>query len=794
MKFLKPTTKVVLILLALLIIAAFCYKRYAAPDYQGTKELYGLSDSTSVFFDTHGIPHIYASNEEDAIRALGYVHAQDRLFQMEVLRRIAAGRLSEIFGTKTLKADTFFAGTGIDESSREAVRNIDKRSREYQLAQAYLAGINSFMDKGPLPPEFLLLGIKPTHFTLEDVYNVYGYMSFSFAMAHRTDPLLSWIKDNLGEAWLKDLGVGTNLNTTRIMSQQGKERFDAIALSISGILDTTPAPSFIGSNSWVVAPQKSATGKVLFANDPHIGYSQPGTWYEAHISVPGYEVYGFYLAGSPFPLLGHNRKYAYGLTMFENDDIDFFRETVIPGDANTYSTPDGIRKFENYNRTIKIKDSADVTLNVRKSVHGPVMNGLIDGLEGQAPLSMSWTYLQKPLKLLSAVYGISHASDVNSFRSAVSLIAAPGLNVMYADARGNIGWFASGSLYKVPAGVNTSLILDGASPTDNQREEIPFEQNPSALNPDTNYVYSANNQPSSINGYEYPGYYLPSDRAARIVSLLEEKKKLSARDMETMLLDNTSDVAVEVVSRLKPILRNIKTNTIERDAINQLTEWKGTHNVNDVAPVIYHRIIDRILRNTFSDELGPERFNALLSTHLVKQILPALILNETSPWWDDSGTPLTESRDQILQKSFREAISSLVDQSGENTKKWKWGAVHTVEYKHPLGSVPIIGALFNVGPFEIAGGSEVIDNQFFAYLDNGLYNVHGGPSTRRLIDFSHIENSLGILPSGQSGNPFSRFYCDQARKYVSGGFRKMLLNRNEIQRVSTRLTLLPAAK
>ncbi|WP_276379867.1 penicillin acylase family protein [Flavobacterium sp. H4147] len=794
MKKLKKILLVLVILIVIVGIGLCGYIFHLKPKYEGELQLKNLQAETTVYFDDFGVPHIYANSEKDAMTALGYVHAQERLWQMELLRRIAPGRLSEIFGSVALKNDKFFAGIGIEEASAKAIAQLDKNSPSYQLTQAYLDGINQYLEEGVTPIEFTLVGVKKEKFTIKDVYNIFGYMSFSFAMAQKTDPLLTDIKNKYGDAYLKDLGIEGEFNTTRIkISKENAEDYAAISKSVAALLDQSPIPPFVGSNSWVAGPQKTKSGKVIFANDPHIGFSQPGTWYEAHLITPKHELYGCYLAGTPFPLLAHNRDYAYGLTMFENDDIDFYQEKNKAGDASQYQTPEGFAKYQISKKTIKVKDTSDVVLTIKTTRHGPVMNDLLERLDRKNPIAMSWTYTREPIQILDAAYGLSHAQNKEDFKKAVALIAAPGLNVMYGDAKGNVGWWASGKLYKHNKGVNSHLILDGASGKEDIAEYLDFEKNPSAENPKWGYVYSANNQPEAIdNGYLYPGYYLPEDRAKRISGLMDAKSDWDKEAISKMIYDNTSDVAVGVV---KDLISNIDLNAIsakEKEAVSVLKSWKGTSNLEDVAPTIYNKWIYLYLKNTFEDEMGEDNFNLFLGISLGKQVIARQIKNENSVWWDNIKTKnAKETRKEIVTKSFHETVKALQEQLGTTITDWKWGTVHTVEHEHPLGKVAALRGLFNVGPFESPGSNEVINNLFFGLTNEGKYYVKGGPSTRRIVDFSDIENSWSILPTGQSGNPFSKHYHDQAEMYNAGKFRKMKLNKDEIIKTSTKLVFKP---
>lgn len=796
MKIFKKALIVLVSFVALLVLGLAGFAFYSKPKYEGEVPLNNLQKETTVYFDEFGVPHIYAENNLDAMEALGYVHAQDRLWQMELMRRIAPGRLSEIFGSAALKNDKFFSGLGIEEASDKAIAQLDKNSTSYKLTQAYLDGINQYLEEGKTPVEFQLLGIQKQKFEVKDVYNIFGYMAFSFAMAQKSDPLMTDLRNKLGIDYVKEFGLEGEFNTTKIKNaKENVQEYSAIAKSVAALLDQSPIPPFIGSNSWVIAPKKTKNGKVIFANDPHIGFSQPGTWYEAHLVTPDHEIYGYYLAGTPFPLLGHNRQYAYGLTMFENDDIDMYQEENSPSDQNQYKTPTGFSKYENRRRTIKIKDSSDVIVNVKVSRHGPIVNDLIEGLQKDKLVALSWIYTQQPILILDAVYTLSHAKNIADFQKGVQLIAAPGLNVMYGDTKGNVAWWATGKLYKHNKGVNPNFILDGASGKDDIKEYLDFAKNPSSVNPSWNYVYSANNQPEAVDGFSYPGYYLPEDRAKRIVQLLDSKSNWDKESASKMIFDNTSSVAPSVVQNL---IQTIDASTLsknEKEAIAILKSWKGSNNLQDVAPTVYNKWIYCTLKNTFKDEMGEANFKQFLGTHISKQVVARQIANNNSLWWDNSATKnKKETKNEIITQSFKEAINALEKQLGKTVTSWTWNKVHTAEHQHPLSKVEALKPFFNVGPFEVSGSMEVINNLFFDFTEDGNYVVKGGPSTRRIIDFSDIENSWSILPTGQSGNPMSSHYKDQAEMYNTGKFRKMKLNKAEIIQTSTKLVFIPNKK
>ena len=780
-----------LILIGILFsLAYFIFAQLMSPAYQGEKTLAPLEEQVSVYFDTYGVPHIYGETEKDVFTALGYVHAQDRLWQMEVIRRIAAGRLSELFGEDLLETDQLFLTLGIEDASVKSVAQLDTSSPEYKLSMAYLKGINAFITDGPTPIEFYLTGVEKSPFELKDIYNTLGYMAFSFAVAQRTDPLLTNIYHSLGQEYLKDLSIAVNPETVSIPV------FTAAEDQIAGLLKKVPAPQFIGSNAWVVGGDKTKSGQVIFANDPHIGFAQPSVWYEAHVETPNYQNYGYHLAGIPFPLLAHNKKMAYGLTMFENDDIDFYQTKTHPTDPNQYAYNDAWNVYESQTKQINIKDASPVTIKVNSTVHGPLMNEVIKGVAEDKPLSMSWVYTQRPNKVLKALYDISHASDMRSFKASLPNIHAPGLNVMYGDARGNIAWWASAALYELPKGVSSKFILDGTNAAQEKMGYTAFDQNPMSENPPTGYVYSANNAPIYPSGDSYPGYYLPENRAKRIVQLLDPKNDWDKAQIAQMINDHTSSVNPEVIQDFHKTLSQdpsfyASLSQEQQWAYDQLLIWKGDYTLDTHQAALFHKWEYYFLKAIFLDELGDTQFKAIQSTHFFKRSITPLAKMEESIWFDQRNTPEVETKERLLQMSFLTAYNDLSDTYGSDPMQWLWKDIHTVEYEHPIGKVAALRAFFNVGPFPINGSKEVINNTGFNYSENSGFTVDKGPSTRRVIDFSDIEHALGILPTGQSGNPFSPHYEDQAEMYRSGAFRTLLLNRIEIENESSKLLLNP---
>jgi len=791
MKHFKTGLKIIATLLLISGVLGYFFLQSLAPIYKGDLELADLSSTVTVAYDATGVPHIEANNKKDAYTTLGYVHAQDRLWQMEVIRRIAPGRLSEIFGEKTLKTDVFFSGLGIEEAAALAIKELDTLSESYQLSQAYLNGINQFIANGPTPLEFYLVGVEKELYTLKDVYNVFGFMAFSFAIAHKTDPLLTSVKETLGPAYLAELEIPVGPETTLIKNHKTGSVNAGYAREIHALFDALPVAPFIGSNSWVVGADKTKNGKVILVNDPHIGFAQPAVWYQSHIKTPDYEMYGFNLALTPFSLLGHNREYAYGITMFENDDVDFYIEKNNPANAMEYRTPNGYQTYELREKRLRIKGRKDTVYQQKISRHGPIMNGLGAEFQEERPVAMQWIYTKLKSQLLTVSFDMSHASSLASFKEGASKLHAPGLNIMYGDAAGNIAWFATGTLYKYKDGVSSKLLLDGASGAHEIEEFLDFSENPQAVNPPWNYVYSANNQPDSIAGMLYPGYYLPEDRAKRIVNLLEAKNDITKEDMATMIYDVTSSVAPKIITDLSQAIVLDSLSEKEKQQLKRLQEWDGAYQKESVGATIYTRFVYEFLAGTYKDELK-DHFTPFLKTRLHKKLLAVQAAKDASIWWDDMRTSgIQETKKMIVTNAFKSTLSFLENQLGSDSDTWTWSRVASVEYEHFLGKVPLLRKLFNVGPFKTVGGREVINNQLFHLDSTGVYKIMAGPSTRRIIDFSDVENSLGILPTGQSGNRMSPHYKDQAQQYLDGKFVKMMLNPEEIAASKNKLILQP---
>lgn len=800
MKIIKRLVIVILVLLVLCLIGGFVFYKNLEPTLEGNLTLKGLEKEVEVYFDEYGIPHIYAQNETDAQFALGYVHAQDRLFQMEMMRRLGKGRLAEILGAELVKTDRFFRTLGTHEAAKrgtERFNNLEENNPMKKAALAYHAGINSYIKNGSTPIEYHILGIEKEPFTIEDSYAIFGYMAFSFAQAFRTDPLVTRIHEKYGEAYLKDLDVHWNPAAQVIPTFDKTDGNTLLSdhFNIDQLFETLPVSPFIGSNAWVIGPTKTKNGKVLFSNDTHIGYSSPSVWYEAHIEYPGKSMYGNYLGGIPFPAVGFNRHHAIGLTMLENDDIDFYLEKINPENPNQVRYKDQWVDMEVRKEIIQVKDSDNITFEVKTTRHGPIVNEALDHVSNTTnqPVSAWWIYNEFLPENLESSYQMLHANSMEEVKKAASLGHAPGLNIMYGDVEGNIAWWSYGKLPIRPDHVNSKLFLDGSTGEDEILGYVGFEDNPHSENPPSGFVYSANNQPDTMAGVFHSGYYIPEDRARRIMDILEENDTWDMPMAQEMINDVHSDMMKNICRTVADIVRNdsnLKAN--ETKAVSILTAASGEHALDDIAPTIYAKILYHILKNAMYDELGEQDFETLMETHLIKRSIPFLIQNDTSIWWDNIETAdKTESRNELITNAFKNSIAELEAQLGDNMEEWKWSKVHTLEHGHVLGKVETLREYFNVGPYPIAGSSEVINNQHYRFNGSGKYEVYAGPAIRRIIDFGDLENSINILPTGNSGNITSPHYDDQAQLFVNGQFRKQKINREEIIKDGKKLVLKP---
>ena len=788
------------------------------PDIDGSLVTSKVKAKTQITRDKWGVPHITAENGKDAYFALGFTLAQDRLFQMELQRRVARGELAQILGPKLLNVDKMFRTLMLRHRAEAYLAEEEKINPEaLQFLDAFLEGVNHFVSTGPLPVEYTLLGLKPRPFTRLDSVAMIGYVAYSFADGIKRDSLYTIFESFLTPDDLAMIFPKYTLeNRTTIMEPAGDYKGDLAGayplIEVSGSVDNaftglnsslqtvldqvfSIVPPFTGSNSWVIAPSRSENGHALLANDPHIGIANPGVWYEAHVKYPGYENYGYHLPLMPFPMLGHNSFKAWAITMFENDDLDLYAEIFHPTDTSLVKFKGEWVKAEIIKEIIKVKGAPDEPLTIRVTSHGPVISDYIKGYKGK-PVAVSWVYNKVDNPILDIFYGMGTASSMSQFREAVSKLAAPGLSISYIDNTGNIAWWAAGRLPIRPAHVSGKKIHDGSSGKDEFMGYLPFEKNPQLENPKSGLIITSNNLPTHkpIDPIGVvTGYFRPSDRAARIYELLSKQEKWSIEELKEIQTDTMLNEGHEIAQRIIPILEAKKESfsEIEAKAFAQLESWDGFLKVSSIGGTVFEFTLYHMMKETLESHIGAEHLKTYLNLTDYWSFLKGFLKNDKPPVTGKDPSIKPKERDVIVLNGFKHAVEEIVSKLGTNDKDWQWGSVHTIEYVHAVGKKKPLNLLFNVGPFPCPAEFPSV-NKLKSKTGNHDYKVSSLPSTRRLIDCNSPEESWSILPTGNAGNFMSPFYDDQAQMFIQGKYRKMLFTDAQIKNESSHvLTLLP---
>ena len=770
--------KKALIILALVIGFAiallFLLLSSTAPQYSGTLKTDKINDSVEVIFDKFGIPHIYAKNSTDAYFTLGYAHAQERLFQMVMIRRLSQGKLAEILGPSLIPVDKRMRTLGFMDfaklSTKEAISK-DANNEMFKLTKAYQDGVNHFIDNANLPIEFTMLGFKPEHFATEDIYTTLGFMALGFTTAITNEPIMQYIQQTLGEDYAKLLEADSISGSPEYQPFSVKE---IIAKNILNSFDAFPydlqLPYWEGSNSWLLSKDRSKSGKAIFANDTHIGYSQPSVWFEAYMEYPGFELYGYYLAGMPFAIIGHNANLAWGITIFPMDNMDLYTETTNPENSNQYLQNGEWVDYEIVNHKIAVKDSATINYPIKHSKRGPILSDAFAQVnqEDNMEVSLWWSLNHYTSTAVEATYMMNNARNIEDFEAAMPLIDILGLNIMYADIEDNIAWWATGNI-PIRNNTNSKRYMDGATDT-LKHVFYSFDKNPKMINPEKGYIITANNSPGMYDSVYVPGYYSPGYRAQMVEKLLLAQEKWNIEELKAVQTNVSSDRDIRIV---KVVLGNFDTEISNTAAIEALKNWDGNYNIESVGATIFTRIVYEILEEVFLEKLGKQRFDELLHTYTLKANIENLINDESSIWWNGN-------QKEMLNKAITESIELLSLQLGNDVSLWQWGEVHQVEHVHAIGRKKPFNKIFNVGPFPKSGSNEVIDKEGFTYTKDAKLKIKSGPALRYLVDFSKPKQGIGIIPTGQSGNIMSPHYSDQALMFVNGEYRVHIMEKDEL--------------
>ncbi|MBF7730031.1 penicillin acylase family protein [Pseudomonas sp. N040] len=783
--------------LALVIAAAAgtaVYLLGKQPVRDGQLSLNQLSAPVSVRYDERGVPHLQAQNQLDLYRALGYVHAQDRLFQMEMLRRLARGELAEVLGEKLVETDRLFRTLRIRDRASDMIARQDRQSPAWLALQAYLDGVNQYQESRPAPLEFDLLGIPKRAFTAEDSASIAGYLAYSFAAGLRTEPTLTYVRDQLGAEYLQAFDLDWHpegVATAPALAASDWRELNRIARISQQAMQAAGLPQYEGSNAWVIAGSHTGSGKPLLAGDPHISFATPSVWYEAQLSAPGFELYGHHQALNPFAMLGHNQQMGWSLTMFQNDDLDLIAEKLNPDNPQQVWYQGRWVDLTTTQAEIRVKDGETVKLTLHSSPHGPIINDALGAgiASSQTPVAMWWGFLETPNPILNGFYDLNHATDAASAALAAEQIQAPGLNILWASAAGDIAWWAAAALPIRPAGVNPAFILNGSTAQADKLGFYPFRDNPQELNPGRGYIISANHQPVPASGIQVPGYYNLPDRAQRLHQRLADPAiRWDLQNSQAVQLDNASGYPQRLLQPLLDDLQAAAADQQERALVDQLAGWNGDHALDSVPATLFNQLVYELARNAMGDELGEAFFDNLLGTRALDLALPRLAAAANSPWWDQRNTPEVESRADTVKQAWQASLQHLRKTYGDDSSQWQWGKAHTLTHNHPLARQEPLDQLFNVGPFSVPGGREM-PNNLSSRIGSAPWKVAYGPSTRRLVDFADPEHSLGINPVGQSGVLFDRHYQDQAEAYVQGEYVPQHFSAEDVT-ANTRSTLI----
>lgn len=797
----------IIILISLLVYGIYFIKS-SMPPMDGQLNLIGLTEEVRVIRDQYGIPHIKAKNSKDALRSLGFVMASERLFQMELQRRMANGELAELFGPKFLASDKLFRTLGLRQSMSEMLEGKKQKNlfdiQMWQDLEAFYDGINQFQLTQKLPLEFSLLGIKPRPFTALDGYAFIGLMSFSFGIATSEDPLMSHLRERFGPQLIDELRneLSPKELQDKLLDQQDQlKKNDLIkSKSIKRFVDSArryPVMSIMadlekgftlldGSNGWLLAGSRTVSGSPILANDPHISFSHPGVWFEAHIETPKLSNYGHYLALLPFPILAHNLNFGWGLTMSLVDDMDLYREKFNPK-FKTYQFKGSQIPYQERYELIKIKGEKPFGLLTLKTQHGPIMDEVFNHRDDKS-LAFKWSFYGAENDPLLSLYKMEHAKNMTEFKAAVATGKAPGLNILYAD-KTNIGWWMFGEIAKKAKGTPSDFILDGSSGLDEYSGELTFDEKPHSENPSSGIIISANSRPQSKPSLpiEMRGDWQSDDRFKTLESILSKKEKWSPEElMEVQTLSMNFENKLILEELLKTVsFENIWNKGRAKQYLKILKEWDFVSSISSIAPSIYYtwcREISKILLKEFTLEEF-ETFSKLPNNW---NFLKKVVLNPESIWWKKF------NRQQVFTKAFDNTIESLRQALGEDSTQWAWGHLHTLEFVHPIGKIKPFNKIFNIGPIEMNGASNEINNFKTAGYTDGFL-IKAGPSTRRIVSFDHPEKAWGILPTGISGHLFSPFYKDQLKLFAAGNYREEWLEEKEIMAHRThQLNLLPA--
>jgi penicillin amidase len=765
MRALKWLTGCLLAVVLLVVLAGgagYLWLQRGLPVIDGERLVDGIERPVEIVRDRYAIPHISGQRITDVLFAQGFVHAQDRLWQLEFQRRIGAGRLAEIVGPDALSADRFMRLLGFYRQAEASLAHLSDEAMAW--LNAYADGVNAYLAqrKGPLPPEFLLL----RHHEIEpwkpaDSIVWIKMMALDLSRNWRNELLRARLAKQLSKEQIADLWPEYPSEApVSLAADLGTLDLDRLA----SVLPPAPPPG-LGSNGWVVSGVRSVTGGPLLANDPHLGYRAPGTWYLAHLKAPGLELIGAGLAGVPGIVLGHNGEIAWGMTNTGPDTQDLFIEKIDPANPDHYLTPDGAEPFDARTEVIAVKDAEDVEMVVRSTRHGPVISDILGGdgevIGDDRVLALAWTALIEDDTSIETLFSLTRATDWQGFLAAVEGHDSPQQNLFFADRTGRIGMVAPGRVPIRRSG-------DGLWPVPGWTGEhdwagfIPPDELPVSVDPGNGQIANANNR---IVPEDYPhlltAIWEPPHRARRIDALLGD----GMHDLSSfgeIQLDQFSLLADDVLPFL---LKGSPSDDRATTAVELLSAWDRVMRGDAAEPLIFAAWYREFTRLIYRDELGP----LFRSYWGIRPLFIQHVLNERPVWCDDVRTDRKERCEDLAAQALDRALDDLEGRFGSDPATWRWGNAHPAMMAHPiLDGVPLLRDIVNI--VQPVGGDSVTVNvaHYSQHNEANPFASTQGASYRGLYDLADLDRSRFIAATGQSGHPLSAHYRDMTDLWAAG--------------------------
>ena len=749
--------------------------RRSFPQTAGTLQLKGLHDSVTVVRDAFGVPQINAKNDHDLLVAFGFVQAQDRLWQMDLERRAAMGRLSEIFGAATVPIDRMFRTVGLTRSVAAEENSLSQDLRE--RLQWYADGVNAYITaaQGRLPVEFDLLRYAPEPWQPGHSLLVGKLLAWELNLSWWTDLTYGALTVRLGLDKVLAIYPGYESD---VAPQVPPSVWKGYAEGVQPYLKAAQQYAELsgsadfrgGSNAWAVSPHRSANGSALLANDTHLRLQLPSRWYEVELKSPSTSVAGMAIPGVPAVIAGRNARIAWGVTNVMADDADFYIERIDSTDSTQCFFEGQWYRMTILNDEIVVRGQDPVPMQIRITRHGPIVTDINAGLQlGRAPYvaSMRWTG-DDPDNSLGAFIAIDTAKSWGEFTDGLRLFSCPSQNFVYADVDGNIGYWCAG---RIPerSHQHTIFPVPGWDREAEWKGYIPFRELPHLYNPSSGYIASANNK---LVDDSYPhaisDLWEPPSRIQRLREVLgADTARFTPDDFGRLQTDAVSLWAKEMLPYIVGAVADSALGIPDETRFMEyFKNWNFEFSTDDIATTIFQEFVVRLLRNTFADEMGDDLFHDwVMLTNVPIRVVTPLLRDDPAHWFDNVSTPDTETRDIIIRKSLRETDAMLRARLGEDMKRWRWGELHTVTLHHPFGMKKPLDRIFDVGPFPVAGASTAVISGEYDF--NAPFEVTVGPSFRQIFSLSTGE-SRSIIPGGESGQVFQQHYADQVPLWLNG--------------------------